>query len=120
MLVMAIITMGWATYFYLRVELGAGPRDGLMEGLVKKVNKPLWMIRGSIEITVLIIGYSLGGPVGVGTLITAFTVGFAVQWAFKIGNYDSRNANHMNLIDLYKYLTIKNGSFNNICPDIKE
>jgi len=95
MLVVGVLIMGWATYFYLRVELGAGPRDGLMEGLVKKINKPLWMIRGSIEITALVIGYFLGGPIGLGTLITAFTIGFSVQWAFKIGKYDSRNVSHM-------------------------
>lgn len=120
MLVVAVFIMGWATYFYLRVELGAGPRDGLMEGLVKKINKPLWMIRGSIEITVLAIGYFLGGPVGAGTLMTAFTVGLSVQWAFKIGKYDSRNVSHMDLIDLYKYLTISNVTFSDSFPNIKE
>lgn len=120
MLLVGVVIMGWATYFYLRVELGAGPRDGLMEGLVKKINKPLWMIRGSIELIALVIGYFLGGPVGIGTLITAFTIGFSVQWAFKIGKYDSRNVNHMNLIDLYKYLTISDISIDDSCTSIKE
>ena len=57
-----------ATYFYLRVELEAVPKDGRMEGLVKKINEPLLIIRGSIEIIVLAIGYFLGVPVGAGTL----------------------------------------------------
>lgn len=120
MLVVGVLIMGWATYFYLRVELGAGPRDGLMEGLVKKINKPLWMIRGTIEITALVIGYFLGGPVGVGTLITAFTIGFSVQWAFKIGKYDSRNASHMNMIDLYKYLTMRDVTSNDSCTNTNQ
>ncbi|MCT8976439.1 membrane protein [Clostridium sp. CX1] len=104
MLFMGIFVIGWATYFYLRVGLGAGPRDGLMEGLVKKINKPVWMIRGAIEGTVLIIGYILGGPVGIGTLITAGSIGFSVQFAFKIGKYSSKDTDHMNLILLYKDL----------------
>lgn len=102
MLLSAILIMGFATYFYLRVELGAGPRDGLMEGLVIKLNKPVWLIRGSIEITALIIGFFLGGPVGVGTLVLAVAIGPSVEVAFKIGKYDSKKAQHMNLIDLYR------------------
>ena len=104
LLIIGILTIGWATYFYLKVELGAGPRDGLMEGLVKKLNKPVWLIRGTIELSVLTIGYLLGGPVGVGTLITAFTMGFSVQFAFKIGKYDSKIVEHENLIQTIKRL----------------
>lgn len=102
MLIIGIFLMGWATFFYLRVNLGAGPRDGLMEGLVKKLNKPVWMIRGTIEVTALILGYFMGGPVGVGTLITAGCIGFSVQFAFKVGGYSSKIAIHSNLVDLYR------------------
>lgn len=102
MLIFAILIMGIASYFYMNVELGAGPRDGLMEGLVIKLNKPVWMIRGSIEITVLTIGFFLGGPVGIGTLLLAATIGISVQFAFKLGKYDSKKAQHTNLLDLYR------------------
>ena len=102
MLIAAILIMGIATYFYLQIELGAGPRDGLMEGLVIKLNKPVWIIRGCIEITVLIIGFFLGGPVGIGTLVLAVAIGPSVGVAFKIGKYDSKKAEHMNLIELYR------------------
>lgn len=108
MLLLGIIIIGWASYFYLKVELGAGPRDSLMEGLVKKFNKPVWLIRGSIELAVLVFGYFLGGPVGLGTLITTFTIGFSVQLAFKLGKYDSKNVQHTNLIQMYR--NIKNHS----------
>jgi len=101
MLILGVLVIGWASYFYLRVELGAGPRDGLMEGLVKKIDKPVWLIRGSIEVTILVIGYFLGGPVGIGTLITAFTIGISVQTAFKIGKYSPKNAEHETLVYLF-------------------
>jgi len=104
MLISSIIIMSMATYFYLKVELGAGPRDGLMEGLVIKLNKPVWLIRESIEIIVLLIGFILGGPVGIGTLILAMSIGPCVELIFKIGKYDSKKAQHMTFIDLYRNL----------------
>ena|SRR5665648_56120 len=108
LLISAILIMGIATYFYLRVELGAGPRDGLMEGLVIKLNKPVWLIRGSIEITALIIGFFLGGPVGIGTILLAVAIGPSVEFAFKIGKYDSKTSQHMNFIDLYRNIKVIN------------
>jgi len=104
MLTAAILIMGIATYFYLKVELGAGPRDGLMEGLVIKLNKPVWVIRAAIEMTVLTIGFFLDGPVGIGTFLLAVGIGPSVQFAFKMGKYDSKKAQHMSFMDLYRDL----------------
>jgi len=88
---------------YLNPRLGAGPRDGLMMGLVQRLGRPVYQVRGAIEVTVLVLGYLLGGPVGVGTLITAFTMGYAVQLAFRLGGYD-KDARHMDLYGLIRYL----------------
>ncbi len=104
MLLVGIIIMGWASYFYMRVEMGAGPRDSLMEGFVKKLNKPVWLVRGTIEISALIAGYLLGGPVGAGTLLIAATIGFSVQLAFRMGRYSSKDVKHMDVIQMYKFL----------------
>ncbi|WP_204402142.1 YczE/YyaS/YitT family protein [Alkaliphilus hydrothermalis] len=103
MLMAGIFLTGWASFFYLRPRLGAGPRDSLMEGLVRKTNKPVWMIRGIIEVSALTVGFLLGGPVGVGTLITATTIGFSVQFAFKMGRYDAKGK-HIDFLQLYKGL----------------
>ncbi|NHZ70423.1 MAG: hypothetical protein GWP18_02150 [Proteobacteria bacterium] len=59
---------------YIGVGLGPGPRDGLMTGLARR-GIPISVARGSIEISVLLIGWLLGGTVGVGTLVFAFGVG---------------------------------------------
>ena len=104
MLFFSIILIGVASYLYLRVRLGAGPRDGLMMGLVKKLDRPVSTIRGALEVTVLIIGYLLGGPVGIGTVLNALLLGVSVQLAFRIGRYDRKNP-HINLLDLYRYLS---------------
>ena len=108
MLFLSVGLIGVASYFYLRVRLGAGPRDGLMMGLVRKLDRPVSTIRGAIEVTVLVMGYVLGGPVGIGTLVTALTTGYAVQLAFKLGGYD-KNAKHANLVELLGHLA-GNGS----------
>ena len=104
LLIGGMATLGVASLLYLNPKLGAGPRDGLMIGLVQKLDRPVGQVRGGIEVTVTILGYLMGGPIGVGTIITAFATGYFVQLAFKLGNYD-RNAKHMNLYELVKSLT---------------
>ena len=71
----AVFTVGLGGGIYLVANLGAGPRDGLMIGLQKKTNLPIALVRGVLEITVLSIGWYLGGTVGIGTLLFAFGIG---------------------------------------------
>ena len=75
MAIVAVITVGLGGGIYLVANLGAGPRDGLMVGLQKKTDLPIAVVRGSLEITVMSIGWYLGGTVGVGTLLFAFGIG---------------------------------------------
>jgi uncharacterized protein len=76
--VIAVITVGLGGGIYLIANLGPGPRDGLMIGLQKKTNFPIAAVRAFLEITVMSIGWYLGGTVGVGTLLFAFGIGPAV------------------------------------------
>jgi uncharacterized membrane protein YczE len=71
----AVLTVGIGGGIYLVANLGPGPRDGLMIGLQKKTNLPIALVRGVLEITVMSIGWYLGGTVGVGTLLFAFGIG---------------------------------------------
>lgn len=73
--VIGVLTIGLASAIYLTANLGAGPRDGLMTGLQIKTNLPIASIRIAIEITVVSIGWYLGGVVGIGTIMFAFGVG---------------------------------------------
>ncbi len=74
----AVLIVGLGGGIYLVANLGAGPRDGLMVGLQKKTNLPIAAVRAFLEITVVSIGWYLGGTVGVGTLLFAFGIGPAV------------------------------------------
>ena len=73
--VIAVLITGFGGGIYLVANLGAGPRDGLMVGLQKKTNIPIAAVRAFLEITVVTIGWYLGGTVGVGTLLFAFGIG---------------------------------------------
>ena len=78
MAVIAVLIVGLGSGFYLIANLGPGPRDGLMLGVQIKTNFPIALVRAFLEITVVAIGWYLGGIVGIGTLLFAFGVGPAV------------------------------------------
>ena len=78
MAIVAVLLVGLGSGIYLIANLGPGPRDGLMTGLQKKTNLPIAVVRGFLEITVVSIGWYLGGTVGIGTLLFAFGIGPAV------------------------------------------
>ena len=73
--IVSVITVGIGGGIYLVSNLGAGPRDGLMIGLQKKTNLPIAGVRATLEITVVSVGWYLGGVVGIGTLLFAFGIG---------------------------------------------
>lgn len=68
-----------ATAMYIGSELGRGPRDGLMTGLVRRTGLSVQVVRTGIELTVVLLGWLLGGSVGVGTLVFALAIGPLVQ-----------------------------------------
>jgi len=70
-----ILVIGVGGSIYLIANLGPGPRDGLMTGLSRKTGIPMAYVRNVLEISVVIIGWSLGGTAGVGTVIFAIMIG---------------------------------------------
>ncbi len=78
MAVVAVLLVGLGSGIYLIANLGPGPRDGLMTGIQRKTNLPIATVRAFLEITVVTIGWYLGGTVGIGTLLFAFGIGPAV------------------------------------------
>ena len=73
--IVSVVIVGIGGGIYLVSNLGAGPRDGLMIGLQKVSNFPIAAVRAILEISVVGIGWYLGGTVGVGTLLFAFGIG---------------------------------------------
>ena len=79
-LVVGVVLCAAAAAIYLGSHLGPGPRDGLMTGLVAKTGRSLRLVRTSLEVTVLVIGFLLGGTVGVGTVLFAVAIGPLIQF----------------------------------------
>jgi uncharacterized membrane protein YczE len=75
MLLAGVGLNGVAGGAYIGAGLGPGPRDGLMTGLVRRTGRSVRVVRTAIEVTVLVVGAALGGTVGVGTLVYAFSIG---------------------------------------------
>ena len=73
--IISVMMVGIGGGIYLVSNLGAGPRDGLMIGLQKVSNLPIAAVRATLEITVVSIGWYLGGTIGLGTLLFAFGIG---------------------------------------------
>ncbi|KJS48554.1 MAG: membrane protein [Peptococcaceae bacterium BRH_c23] len=94
MMFLGMVVIGVASYFYISAELGSGPRDGLMIALTKKTGKSVRFIRNAIELSALMVGYLLGGFVGIGTLIMAIVLGYIIQFTFKVFKFDVRRIRH--------------------------
>ena len=77
-IIIGVLITGLGSGFYLIANLGPGPRDGLMTGIQKITGKPIALVRGTIEVTVVFFGWLLGGTAGLGTIIFALGIGPAV------------------------------------------
>ena len=107
-MLIGLVIMAYTQFTYMSASLGCGPRDTLLVALAKRVKKiPI----GAVSITLLslatFIGWLLGGPVGIGTLICAFATGPIMQMAFKTVHFDATGIHHQNLIDSMKVIMSK-------------
>jgi uncharacterized membrane protein YczE len=83
-LVAGIVINGVATAAYIGALLGPGPRDGLMTGLVRRTGGSVRVVRTSIEVVVVIVGWLLGGNLGLGTVAFALLIGPVVHVALPL------------------------------------
>ena len=86
--IIGILIIGIGSGYYLIANLGPGPRDGLMIGLSKQTNQSIAFVRTILELSVVGIGFLLGGIVGIGTIIYAICIGFSVSLGlFLVGKF---------------------------------
>jgi len=82
-LLLGTLLAGLATAVYVGVNAGAGPRDSLMLAVARRAGISVRLARTLIEVNIVLLGWWLGGPVGLGTLIFAVAIGPAVQLSFR-------------------------------------
>jgi uncharacterized membrane protein YczE len=75
-----VVLCALATAMYIGAQFGRGPRDGLMTGLVRRTGLSIRLVRTALEVSVVVVGLLLGGPLGVGTVVFALTIGPLTQW----------------------------------------
>lgn len=79
MMLVGLVGNAVATAYYIGAQLGPGPRDGLMTGLHRRTGLPIGRVRTALEISVVIVGWVLGGTLGIGTILYAVSIGPLVQ-----------------------------------------
>ncbi len=84
MLVAGVVLVAAASGLYIGANFGPGPRDGLMTGLHGRFGWPIWACRLAVEGSVLVLGWLLGGTVGIGTVVFALGIGPLVHIAMPL------------------------------------
>lgn len=95
MLVSGSLILALGCYLYIGAGYGAGSRDTLMVFIMKLTGKSLTLCRTAIELSVLAVGFLLGGKVGIGTLIQAATTGIIMGWVFRFFHFDAKAIPHI-------------------------
>jgi len=90
------------SWLYMGGAMGSGPRDSLMVALDKRFPRvPIGVIRGAIEAVALGFGWLMGAPVGAGTIIAVCSIGFIVQFTFKLFRFDAGQIRHESVVDTF-------------------
>lgn len=90
---------------YMKSEQGCGPRDSLLVGLGKRMPRvPIGIVEVILWAAVLLVGWLLGGPVGIGTVISTFGAGLVMQLVYIIIRFEPRKLNHRSVIEVTKML----------------
>ena len=103
MLIAGLFVLAYTQYTYMIASLGCGPRDTLLVGLAKRLRRvPIGLVSIALLSTATLIGWLLGGPVGLGTLLCAFGAGPVMQLAFRTVRFDATAIRHQRLRDSIK------------------
>lgn len=99
-MLIGLFILAYTQYTYMIASLGCGPRDTLLVGLAKRAGRlPIGAVSIALLSTATLIGWLLGGPVGVGTIICAFCTGPIMQFAFGTVRFDATGIRHQRLRD---------------------
>ncbi len=107
-MVIGFIFMALGMAIYMKSEQCCGPRDALLVGLGKRMPKiPIGIVEVALWAAVLLIGWLLGGPVGIGTLISTFGAGLVMQLVYSLMHFEPRKLNHRGVMEITKELVSK-------------
>lgn len=106
MILIGLVIIAYTQFTYMWASLGCGPRDTLLVGLSKRLPRiPIGAISIALLSCATLIGWLLGGPVGIGTIITAFCCGPIMQFAFGTVRFNAAGVCHQRLRDSFAVIT---------------
>ena len=109
MMLAGLVILAYTQYGYMAASLGCGPRDTLLVGLAKRAGRlPIGAVSIALLSTATLIGWLLGGQVGIGTLICAFGAGPIMQFAFQSVHFEATHIRHQRLKDSCRVLCARN------------
>lgn len=104
-MILGLFVIAVGSYFYIGAGFGAGPRDALMVALCRRMPRiPVGAVRAALEGGALLIGWLLGAKVGIGTVLSVFGIGFAIELVFRVLKFDVAKVEHENLLDTIRNL----------------
>ena len=104
-MLVGFVFMALGMWIYMSCRQCCGPRDALLVGLGKRFKKiPIGIVEVMLWAVVLLFGYLLGGPVGIGTLISTFGAGLVMQLIYSLIHFEPRNLKHKNVIEVTRML----------------
>ena len=107
-MLVGFVFMALGMAIYMSAGQGCGPRDALLVGLGKRLPKvPIGFVEILLWAVVLLIGWLLGGPIGIGTLLSTFGAGAVMQLVYSLIRFEPRNVNHRNVFEITKILAGK-------------
>nr|WP_290717735.1 YitT family protein [Anaerotignum sp.] len=105
MVIAGLFVMGYGQYFYMSAGQSCGPRDSLTIAIGKRFPRtPIGVVQTVIVAIVLFAGWMLGGPIGIGTIISVFFAGTALQIVCRMMRFEPRNVKHLNVMEATKLL----------------
>ncbi len=107
---LGLVLNGIGQYFYMRVGLSCGPRDALLVALGKRLNRiPIGVVSIMIMAVVVTLGWILGGPIGIGTIVSTFCMGPIMQAVFHIMHFRATDVVHQDIVTSVRILSGKAG-----------
>lgn len=104
-MVAGMFTVAVGQLIYISTGLGCGPRDSFVIGVGKRLSKwPIGLVQNGVLMIALLLGWLLGGPVGLGTLLSVVGLGATMQLVFRIAKFEPRKVQHENIFESFRKL----------------
>ena len=105
LMLVGFVFMALGMYIYMKGEQCCGPRDSLLVGIGKRLPRiPIGIVEILLWAAVLLAGWLLGGPVGIGTLISTFGAGLVMQLVYNLLKFEPRSVRHQDIVTVTKRL----------------